>query len=109
MINEQEFISQNGGLANSVKIKIKVPKDDKKKQFKFNGQILTFTMKLDENIKQLKQRIFSVLSLPANKQKLRIQSNGIWVKDVNSLAFYNINSNSLLELATRTRGGKKNK
>ena len=51
-------------MNNSVKIKIKVPKDDKKKQFKFNGQVLTFTMKLNENIKELKQRIFLFPLLP---------------------------------------------
>ena len=109
LINENDFISQNGGIGQSVKIKIIVPRDDKKKQFKFNGQTLTFTMKLNENIKELKQRIFNVLTLPINKQKLRIKKNGIWVKDISSLAFYNINSSSILELSTRTRGGKKNK
>eukprot|EP01083_Nonionella_stella_P033176 90824_1 len=106
LVEEQRFVQQNGGKQKAHKIRIIVPKDDNKKQFKFNGQTLTFTMQLNQTINELKQRINAVLTLPMNKQKLRCKANGIWVKDANSLAFYNINAESVLELATRTRGGK---
>mmetsp|Transcript_26531 Transcript_26531/g.43417 ORF Transcript_26531/g.43417 Transcript_26531/m.43417 type:complete len:253 (-) Transcript_26531:85-843(-) len=109
LMDEQAFIAANGGGEKAVKIRIKVPSDDKKKHFQFNGQILTFTMKLSDAVNELKQRVFNVTTLAANKQKLKIQGNGMWLKDGASLAFYNLNGAQMLELHTRTRGGKKNK
>merc|ERR1712176_1108796 len=94
LIDEAQFIADNGGVGKEVVVRIKVPKDEKKKQFKFNGQTLTFTMRLNQSIQELKQRIFNVLTIPINKQKLKIQSNGVWVKGDGSLAFYNVNSNA---------------
>uniref|UniRef100_A0A8C0EY80 Splicing factor 3a subunit 1 n=1 Tax=Bubo bubo TaxID=30461 RepID=A0A8C0EY80_BUBBB len=45
------------------------------------------------------------LRMPAGKQKL--QYEGIFIKDSNSLAYYNMTSGSLIHLALKERGGRK--
>eukprot|EP01083_Nonionella_stella_P027079 74468_1 len=108
LINELAFIQENGGKQSTHKIRITVPKDDSKKEFSFNGQALTIPMQLNQNIKELKQKINEVLSLPIQRQKLLVKGKAdIWVKNANSLAFYNINADSVLTLLSR--GPKKRK
>merc|ERR1712083_220068 len=85
LIPEQQFLEQSGGGGKEYKIRVKVPRDDNKKEFQFKGQTLTFTMKLGAKVEVLKQRIHSVLTMPINKMKLRIQ-NGPHLKDGASLA-----------------------
>jgi len=108
LVPEQQFVAQNGGVGKEFKIRVKVPRDDSKKEFQFRGQTLTFTMKLTENVQVLKQRVHDVLTIPINKIKLRVQ-NGVHLKDGATLAFFNINGASVLELSLKVRGGIKAK
>jgi len=108
LVPEQQFVAQNGGVGKEFKIRVKVPKDDSKKEFQFRGQTLTFTMKLTVNVEVLKQRIHSVLTIPMNKIKLRVQ-NGVHLKDGASLAFFNINGATVLDLSLKVRGGSHSK
>lgn len=108
LVAEQQFIAENGGIGKEWKIRVKVPRDEKKKEFQFKGQTLTFTMKLNETVEVLKQRIHAVLTMPINKMKLRVQ-NGIHLKDGASLAFFNVNAGTVLELSLKVRGGSHTK
>ncbi|CAC5405413.1 SF3A1 [Mytilus coruscus] len=66
-----------------------VPKADDKPEWKLNGQMLTYTLPLSDSIAVMKAKLNESLGLPAGKQKL--QYDGIFMKDSNSLAYYNIN------------------
>ncbi|KQK73531.1 splicing factor 3A subunit 1-like protein [Amazona aestiva] len=53
----------------------------------------------------IKVKIHEATGMPAGKQKL--QYEGIFIKDSNSLAYYNMTSGSLIHLALKERGGRK--
>jgi splicing factor 3A subunit 1 len=53
----------------------------------------------------LKQKIQDQTLLPVTKQKLAVE--GIFVKDQNTLAYYNMFMNKVVQLGVKERGGKK--
>ena len=53
----------------------------------------------------IKERVSEQLTLPAGKQKLVY--DGMFIKDSNSLAFYNMNENCQVLLQLKERGGRK--
>jgi hypothetical protein len=64
---------------------------------------LDITAKVDD----LKSKLQDMLNgFPAKKMKIRIE-DGIWLKDENTLAFYNLNPNSSLAMGIKERGRKK--
>lgn len=76
-----------------------------KSEWRLVGQVLTFTMNLVESVATLKQRIFDECGIPIGKQKL--QMDGLFLKDNNTLAFYNILNGSAIHLLPKERGGRK--
>ncbi|RMC06064.1 hypothetical protein DUI87_17609 [Hirundo rustica rustica] len=59
----------------------------------------------EEFLRRNKVKIHEATGMPAGKQKL--QYEGIFIKDSNSLAYYNMTSGSLIHLALKERGGRK--
>ncbi|MBN3273542.1 SF3A1 factor, partial [Polyodon spathula] len=53
----------------------------------------------------IKVKIHEATGMPAGKQKL--QYEGIFIKDSNSLAYYNMVNSSMIHLALKERGGRK--
>ncbi|KAK4813206.1 hypothetical protein QYF61_018007 [Mycteria americana] len=60
---------------------------------------------LPSGVSVIKVKIHEATGMPAGKQKL--QYEGIFIKDSNSLAYYNMTSGSLIHLALKERGGRK--
>ncbi|KAJ3278607.1 splicing factor 3a, subunit 1 [Blyttiomyces sp. JEL0837] len=58
------------------------------------------------SVQVLKDRIASLVSIPANKQKLSLTSSNVMLKNGVSLAYYNLRNGDLLSLSTRERGGR---
>uniref|UniRef100_A0AAQ5ZR34 Splicing factor 3a, subunit 1 n=1 Tax=Amphiprion ocellaris TaxID=80972 RepID=A0AAQ5ZR34_AMPOC len=81
LIPEEEFLRRN-----------KVPNMQDKTEWKLNGQVCKF-------------KIHEATGMPAGKQKL--QYEGIFIKDSNSLAYYNMSNGSIIHLALKERGGRK--
>ncbi|XP_063430548.1 splicing factor 3A subunit 1-like [Mytilus trossulus] len=102
LIPEDVFLSRNKG---PVTFKVMVPKADDKPEWKLNGQMLTYTLPLSDSIAVMKAKLNESLGLPAGKQKL--QYDGIFMKDSNSLAYYNINKGAVISLQLKERGGRK--
>ena len=50
-------------------------------------------------------KIHEATGMPAGKQKL--QYEGIFIKDSNSLAYYNMANGAVIHLALKERGGRK--
>jgi len=74
-------------------------------EWKLMGQTLTFNMNLRDSITTLKSNLFDELALPPGKQKLQLEN--MFLKDSNSLAFYNITANNMIVLQLKERGGRK--
>ena len=53
----------------------------------------------------IQNKIMEAISIPIAKQKLQV--DGIFTKDPNTLAFYNVNNGALFLLSSKERGGRK--
>ncbi|XP_040207955.1 splicing factor 3A subunit 1 isoform X2 [Rana temporaria] len=102
LIPEEEFLRRNKG---PVTVKVQVPNMQDKTEWKLNGQILAFTLPLPDQVSVIKVKIHEATGMPAGKQKL--QYDGIFIKDSNSLAYYNMQSGATIHLALKERGGRK--
>uniref|UniRef100_A0A8C5DUX0 Splicing factor 3A subunit 1 n=1 Tax=Gouania willdenowi TaxID=441366 RepID=A0A8C5DUX0_GOUWI len=85
LIPEDEFLRRNKG---PVAVKVQVPNMQDKSEWKLNGQVLNFTVPLTDQSKSMKLQ-------------------GIFIKDSNSLAYYNMINSSVIHLALKERGGRK--
>lgn len=102
LIPEAEFLQKNKG---PVTVKVQVPGAAEKAEWKLNGQTLMVTLPLTDTISVLKAKLHEELGMPPGKQKL--QYEGMFVKDSNSLAFYNLGQNATIVLQVKERGGRK--
>ncbi|CAM2103410.1 splicing factor 3A subunit 1 [Caretta caretta] len=102
LMPEEEFLRRNKG---PVTVKVQVPNMQDKTEWKLNGQVLVFTLPLSDQVSVIKVKIHEATGMPAGKQKL--QYEGIFIKDSNSLAYYNMISGSVIHLALKERGGRK--
>lgn len=102
LIPEDEFLQQN---PLSVTLRVAVPLATDKEEWNLKGQTLALTLELTECISTVKQKIHEATGLPPGKQKLSYE--GIFVKDSNSLAYYNVTQGSVIQLQLKERGGRK--
>ncbi|TRY62231.1 hypothetical protein DNTS_024370 [Danionella cerebrum] len=104
LMAEDEFLRRNKG---PVMVKVQVPNMQDKSEWKLSGQVLSFNLPLTDQVSVIKVKIHEATGMPAGKQKL--QYEGIFIKDSNSLAYYNMNNGALIHLALKERGGRKKK
>lgn len=72
-----------------------------------NGDVISVTIDISASVKTLKQQISdSQGGMPASKQQLKHATHG-FLKDGNSLGYYNLVSGTELQLTVRSRGGRK--
>lgn len=101
-IPESEFLQNNPP---NVSVKIQVPHSTEKAEWRLNGQVINLTLPYTDVFSVVKAKIHELTNMPPGKQKL--QYEGIFVKDSNSLAFYNIPSGASIILGLKERGGRK--
>merc|ERR1712080_446583 len=97
-----EFLHRN---QSPVSFRVQVAKMDDKPEWRMHGQTLMLTLPLTDTISVIKAKLTEFVGIPPGKQKL--SNEGLYFKDSNSLAFYNINQNSMIQLALKERGGRK--
>lgn len=102
LIPEEEFIASN---PSPVTFQIIVPQVGDKPEWKLNGQTFTLTLPPTDSISTIKAKIHEQLGLPPGKQKL--QYEGMFVKDSNTVGFYNMTNGVSVILALKERGGRK--
>lgn len=102
LIPEDIFLAQHKG---PVTFNVAVPNLSDKPEWKCNGQMLRFTLPLTDQVSVTKAKIFEELGMPAGKQKL--QYEGLFIKDSNSLGFYNFTNATTIQLLLKERGGRK--
>lgn len=103
LIPEQVFLTR---YLSPVNFKVMVPMIPDKPEWKLNGQMLSIVMALTDNIGNLKSRIQEETGMPPAKQKLSY--DGLFYKDTNTLAFYNISPGTIVTLQVKERGGRRN-
>merc|ERR1719278_1412323 len=79
--------------------------EDDEPEWKLEGQMLNVTLDLTETVNSVKSKIMDELGMPQGKQKLQHES--IFLKDANSLAYYNIMPGTVLNLQLKEKGGRK--
>lgn len=77
-----------------------------KPELNLQGQMLSISLALTDSISALKQKIQEAIGLAPGKQKLRL-TEGLFFKDQNSLAFYNVGDSATVHLSLKERGGRK--
>jgi splicing factor 3A subunit 1 len=102
LIPEDEYIAAN---PEPVNVQIVVPQVPDKPEWQLNGQTINLTLPLTETFGGLKNRIQEKLTIPIGKQKL--QYEGMFVKDSNTLAFYNLPAGASVVLGLKERGVRK--
>lgn len=102
LIPEQQFMASHPG---PVQLNINVPMMAEKAEWKLNGQTLSITMQPNDTVAAVKARIHEQIGMPPGKQKL--QHEGMFFKDNNTLAYYNLTSGNIVNLMPKERGGRK--
>lgn len=101
---EQAFIASHPG---PVTLSIRLPIDNSNPAWRLNGDVISVTIDISASVKTLKQQISdSQGGMPASKQQLKHATHG-FLKDGNSLGYYNLVSGTELQLTVRSRGGRK--
>lgn len=102
LIPEQEFLKQSPA---SITIRVAVPHVTDKSEWNLSGQSLSLTLSVTDTLTSVKTKIHESVGMPPGKQKL--QYEGMFVKDTNTLAFYNMSHGSVIQLHLKERGGRK--
>eukprot|EP00795_Rhopilema_esculentum_P012737 gene12737-3463_t len=102
LMGEQEFLATH---PSPVTFKVQVPEMREKTEWRCHGQALMFTLPLTDQISVIKAKVHDATGMPAGKQKLQIET--MFIKDSNTLAFYNFTSNTVVGLQLKERGGRK--
>lgn len=102
LIPEATFLETHSG---SVRFNVQIPNMPDKPEWNLKGQLIPFTMPWTETVASIKQKLVEYLNMAIAKQKL--QYDGMFIKDTNSLAFYNIPDNAMIYLQMKERGGRK--
>lgn len=102
LIPEELFMQQH---KSSITLQVQVPNSTDKPEWKLNGQLLSINIALGDTIQRLKQKVQEETDMPPAKQK--ISHDGIFFKDNNTCAYYNLLSGVTVYLQIKERGGRK--
>jgi splicing factor 3A subunit 1 len=100
LIPEGQFLASN---SSSSTFSVALPSD--KPEMNLNGQVISLTLALTDPVSVLKSKINEVIGLAPGKQKL--SREGLFFKDQNTLAYYNIGDGTTVQLSLKERGGRK--
>lgn len=102
LLPESDFLALHNG---PVSLQVQVPAGADKPEWRLNGQIISFNLALGDSVSTFKSKIQEETGLPPAKQK--ISYDGMFFKDNNSIAFYNLLSGTTVQLQIKERGGRK--
>lgn len=102
LMPESQFLAK---YKSPVSFKVAVPNMSEKPEWRLKGQLLTLTLPLTDTVAVIKAKIHEDTGMPPGKQKL--QCEGLFFKDSNSLAYYNIVPGTIVNLQLKERGGRK--
>lgn len=107
LLSEADFVASLDKP--TVTLQVRIPNDPSQMAWNFYGQIISISTDVMSTVKDLKDEIARthLNSMPANKIQLKHVATGSFLSNAKTLASLNIGPTATLELATRTRGGRK--
>lgn len=102
LLPESDFLALHNG---PVSLQVQVPSGVDKPEWRLNGQVILLNLALTDSVSTLKSKIQEETGLPPAKQK--ISYDGMFFKDNNTVAFYNLLSGTTVQLQIKERGGRK--
>ena len=102
LIPTEAFIKQNPG---PVQFFVQCPGMPEKNDWKLYGQRVQFKLPLTDEVTAVKALVEKETKMPAGKQKFK--HNSLFMKDNNSLAYYNVKQGDVVELHVKQRGGRR--
>jgi splicing factor 3A subunit 1 len=103
LVSEKQWAQMHSG---PVAVHIQIPSDSVNEKWNFNGQILQLSVEMRSTILEIKQQLSEILGMPVGKMKFKNITHSV-MKDANTLAYYNVVPSSIIELATKERGGRR--
>jgi len=103
LISEAEFMHQYG--QDALPFTVSIPLVENSNNWLLNGQTLPVAIELHQTVAKLKELIVAEINIP--QSKIRLQFEGSFLRDSATLAFYNINPKSTINVMMKERGGKK--
>jgi hypothetical protein len=109
LLSESAYASANPGAGS---ISIQAPQDESATTWNLKGQLVKLEIgSVMSTVREVKEQLSPLLGgMPPNKMQLRNAEQGVFLKDAQTLASYNLGaagSSTVLELVTRSRGGRK--
>ena len=112
LLSESAFAAAHPGV---VSVSVQVPVDESNPGWNLTGQLLILQVgSVMRTVKELKEQLAPMVGeMPLNKMQLRVGGEGgggVFLKDHQTLASYNLGapgSGVVVELVTRSRGGRK--
>ncbi|KAM7359831.1 splicing factor 3a subunit 1 isoform 2-T4 [Cochliomyia hominivorax] len=102
LLPESEFIAMH---KSPITIQVQIPNVLDKSEWKLNGQTIAVSLALTDQVSLLKSKIQEETGMPPAKQKISYE--GMFFKDSNTMAFYNLLSGATVHLQIKERGGRK--
>jgi len=106
VVSEAEFIQKHPG---ALTVRVVVPLDDKRSNWKFNGQVLEVILPgVGDKVSALKAKLKEMLNeMPTQKMRLRVTGGGVFLKDAQSFAQLNLASGTMIDLGVKERGRRR--
>lgn len=102
LIEENVFMQRHKG---PVTIQVQCPNLTEKSEWKLNGQTIAMQLQLTDSVAVMKGKLQAETGMPPAKQKIFYE--GMFFKDSNSVAYYNLLSGATVQLQLKERGGRK--
>ncbi|XP_055599829.1 splicing factor 3A subunit 1 [Uranotaenia lowii] len=102
LIEESVFVQRHKG---PVTVQIQCPNLAEKSEWKLNGQTIAMQLQLSDTISVMKSKLHAETGMPPAKQKMFYE--GMFFKDSNTVAYYNLLSGATVHLQVKERGGRK--
>ncbi|XP_029711856.1 splicing factor 3A subunit 1 [Aedes albopictus] len=102
LIEESVFLQRHKG---PVTIQVQCPNLTEKSEWRLSGQTISMQLQLTDAVSVLKGKLQAETGMPPAKQKIFYE--GMFFKDSNTVAYYNLLSGATVHLQLKERGGRK--
>ncbi|XP_058442939.1 splicing factor 3A subunit 1 [Malaya genurostris] len=102
LIEENVFMQRHKG---PVTIQVQCPNLSEKSEWKLCGQTISIQLQLTDSVSTMKGKLQAETGMPPAKQKIFYE--GMFFKDSNTVAYYNLLSGATVVLQLKERGGRK--
>ncbi|XP_055551793.1 splicing factor 3A subunit 1 [Wyeomyia smithii] len=102
LIEENVFMQRHKG---PVTVQVQCPNLAEKSEWKLSGQTIAMQLQLTDSVAVMKSKLQAETGMPPAKQKIFYE--GMFFKDSNTVAYYNLLSGATVHLQLKERGGRK--